>query len=85
MTLEVSVDTTALGGEEGRELDELVHRAGLPAAGSTRSATHRPDAFRHFITVDDGQRSSTTVVSDPVPPALSPLIADLRKRARHQR
>jgi len=81
--LSVSIDTQDLG-PEGRAVEESIQRSGLLDAdspGSPPSPPH-PDAFTHFLTIEEGGRRRTVQLSDPVPEKVAPLLAVLRRLAR---
>jgi emfourin len=78
----VSLDTATMPGDEARELEDSVNRAGffdLPEVLQSRGAdrlqyklTIERDALSHSVQMDDGS----------IPAALSPLIKKLEAAAR---
>ena len=76
------LDTSALGREAATELERLVRGSGISASGEHLSGDAR-DLHVYEITVEDGGRTWTVVFDDAsVPPAVKPVIAYLRERAR---
>ena len=76
------VDTAALGADAAAELERLVRGSGISSSGEHLSESGR-DLHVYEITVEDGDSSWTVVFDDAsVPPAVRPVFAYLRERAR---
>ena len=76
------VDTSSLSADAAAQLEGLVRGSGISASGEHLSESGR-DLHVYEITVEDGDRTWTVVFDDAsVPPAVKPVFAYLRERAR---
>jgi hypothetical protein len=76
------LDTTELPEGEARAIEELVHRADVPAlVADSPIRGEGADRFQYHLTITgEGGRQELTVSEDRVPDALRPLLERIRRQ-----
>lgn len=83
LTLQSSVDTSALPPDEANALEQAIREADFFALPAASPPGRGADQFQYAISVEEGdRRHSVSLGESSVPPALKPLIGQLLDRAR---
>jgi hypothetical protein len=82
----LTLDVPLLPPADQEELRQLVERSRFFELPARRARPHAPDARSYIITIEDGDRSHTLTLTDPVPAGdLRGLVERLRWHAAARR
>lgn len=85
----LTIETSELPPERGREIEGLVARSGVWDLASGGAARPRPGQKRdhrsYTLELSDGVRQCRVELEDPVSPALAPLVQALRAELGQRR